>query len=300
MEEIAIELPRRLENNEKAFLFLANLWHSVKNRRNTKIYINLNNCRWIEANLCSPLGLILEKVKSKGNEIYFKDIPQRLRMVLSNNKFLSRLEVINSIKYESTFVAYETFKVKEKEKFETYLLKELSTFINNNNVICDSKAFIRVISEMFINVKMHTNSLEVMTCGYYLPEQKNLYFTISNHGITIAKNIEQKNGYVFHKEINAIFWAVKRSSSTRVSYESGGLGFFTTRNFVNQYNGSLWIISGRGFWKEENRIVSFSEMKSAFPGTSITLRIPLNNTVRKEQTAIKDIFTVDEIIRGEI
>lgn len=296
--EVIINFPRKLKNNEKAIIFLSNLWHSIKNRTNTKIALDLENTKWIDSNLCSPLGLVLEKIKLRKNYICFRNVPTRILRVLSNNKFLSKIQIENSCNYESTFISYETFKVKEKDKFEEYLLDELSAFISSNYLEYDAKELIRIVSEMFINVKMHTKSREVMTCGYYLPEKKELYFTIANHGITISKNIEKKNHYIFDKDINAIMWAVKRSSSTRTSEESGGLGFYTTRNFLRAFNGCLWVISGRGYWKEDNNEVYCSEMKSAFPGTIITIKMPLNKNIIKNDIIEKEIISIDEIIRG--
>lgn len=244
------------------------------------------------------MGLILEKIKLKGNSIYFIRVPDRLLKVLSNNGFLNVVSN-NSLYYESTYILYKSFEIKEKDRFEQYLIDELDRFLNNNEFKYYTKPLVRAISEMFVNVKMHTSSNKVMTCGYYLPEKKELYFTISNHGITIRKNIEIINNYIFDTDIDAINWAVKRSMSTRKYGESGGLGFYTSREFISKYNGVLYIISGRGYWTETNKVISASEMNSAFPGTVITFKIQLINESKCNDIK-KEIIGISEILGGEL
>ncbi len=244
------------------------------------------------------MGLIIEKIKLKGNEVYLNNTPSRLLRVLSNNNFLSRIHLNNSSNYESTYISYESFNVSEKDKFERYLIDELSGFLKDAGFEYDLKSLVRVISEMFINVKMHTKSREVMTCGYYLPEKKMLYFSISNHGITIRKNIELKNRYIFNTDIEAINWAVKKNSSTRIPDEVGGLGLYTSREFVNKYNGAFYIASGRGYWKEENGAINASEMHSAFPGTIITFKIQLMDKSQNSNIVSKQVISIDELLGG--
>lgn len=285
-------------NDENTIIFLSNLWHSMKNKRHATIMLNFESTKWIDANLCSPLGLIVDRLRLRRNKVYFKNVSRRILRVLENNKFLPVARTNNSDGYESTHIAFERFETKEKDKFERYLVDELACFFKNNKFDIDQKALLRVISEMFINVKMHTKAKEVITCGHYLPKKKELYFTISNHGITIKKNIEEKNGYIFNNDIEAINWAVKKSSSTRQRDESGGLGFYIARDFINKNKGSLYIISGRGFRKEENEAIEISNMKTAFPGTIVTFKVMLEDKKEEKAKVEKDVFTIDEILRG--
>ena len=159
--------------------------------------------------------MILEKIKIKNNKIYFRNIPNYLRQILINNEFLLSLESQKFQWSRYNFLAYKKFKVEEKETFEEYLIEKFDEFTKENLLNFNKKDTVRAISEMFANVKMHTNSEKVVTCGYYDKDKKEMYFTISNHGITISKTIERKNGYIFEEEIEAIEWAVKKSSSTR-------------------------------------------------------------------------------------
>ena len=119
--EIVVNFPRKLSNNKKDINFLPNLWHSLKNRKDTLIILDLKSTTYIASNLCSALGLILEKIKSRNNKIYFRNIPNYLRQILINNEFLSSLEFQKSQWNRYNFLAYKKFKVEQKEKFEEYL-----------------------------------------------------------------------------------------------------------------------------------------------------------------------------------
>lgn len=144
--------------------------------------------------------MILEKIKIKNNKIYFRNIPNYLRQILINNEFLLSLESQKFQWSRYNFLAYKKFKLEEKEMFEEYLIEKFDEFTKENLLNFNKKDTVRAISEMFANVKMHTNSEKVVTCGYYDKDKKEMYFTISNHGITISKTIERKNGYIFEEE----------------------------------------------------------------------------------------------------
>ena len=279
--------------------FLANLWHSLKNRKDTVIILDLKSTIYIASNLCSALGLILEKIKSRNNKIYFRNIPNYLRQILINNEFLSSLEFQKFQWNRYNFLAYKKFKVEEKEKFEEYLIEKFDEFTKENLLNFNKKDTVRAISEMFANVKMHTNSKEVVTCGYYDKDKKEMYFSISNHGITMSKTIERKNGYIFEEEIEAIEWAVKKSSSTRHHNETGGLGLYSTREFIRSIGGEMWIISGRGYWHDKYNNLEKYELKSSFPGTVITFLFPLDY-INKEEYINKEIISLEDIIGGKL
>lgn len=222
-----------------------------------------------------------------------------MKQILINNEFFYALEYKKNQWNRYNFLAYKKFKVGEKESFEEYLIEKFEEFTKDNLLSFNKKDTIRSISEMFINIKMHTNSNEVVTCGCYDKQKKEMYFTISNHGITMYKNIERKMGYIFEKEIEAIDWAVKRSSSTRHYDETGGLGLYSTREFINSINGEMWIISGRGYWHNKENSLEKYELKSSFPGTVITFLFPLDY-INEEKCIDKDIISLDDIIGGDL
>lgn len=300
IEEIIIDFPRNLENNSNDISFLSNLWHSLKNRKNTKIIFDLENTKHLSVNVCSSLGLILEKIKLRKNQIYFRKIRNEIKKVLFSNEFLKGIENENSNWNRGNFLAYKKFSVRDKSKFEEYLIENIRVFVEENTLSCDIKEVARAISEMFANIKMHTNSKDVVTCGYYEEVDKEMYFTISNHGITIAKNIEKINEYLFKEDIEAIEWSIKKSSSTRKDTETGGLGLYTTRKFIKEIRGSMWIVSGRGYWYENDNNIEKYEMKSYFPGTIITFRLPLNYIRDINEELSGDIISLNDIIGGEL
>ncbi|SHH24097.1 hypothetical protein [Clostridium grantii] len=296
--KIKYDFPKNFRNDKQAIIFLSNLWYSSKNRRNTTIILDFSSTRSFDTNLCSPLGMILEYLKEKQNLIYFSKLQESILKKLTNNNFLTKIQVDENRSCIQTHISYKSFKINEKEKFERYIWDELIIYLRNNGINNDCKDFVKAIMEMFVNIKMHTNSRNTKTCGYYLPENNEIYFTLCNLGVTIKKNIELANSYIFDQDHEAIDWAVKKNKSTRSADESGGLGFYTTRNFVKKYDGIINVISGRGYWEECNGQIISEEMKSAFPGTIITFRINLNNFVKEKTFINKDTIGLEELIGG--
>ena len=174
----------------------------------------------------------------------------------------------------------------------------IGAFVSKNFLLCNIKDIVRAMSEIFVNVKMHTESREVVTCGYYDEVKKQIYFTISNHGITISKNIEERNRYIFKRDIDSIEWAIKKSNSTRDNTEIGGLGLYNTIDFIKEIKGEIWICSGRGFWHQSNYNIEKYENKSSFPGTIITFNIPLDYLSSNMEEVCIDVISLEEIIGG--
>lgn len=300
-EEIIRDFPRKISNNIKTVEYISLLWHNLKNKKGKKIVIDISNTFWIDSNMCAALGVILEEIK-QNNKVVFRGASQKLVKVLTNNRFLSQIDVDNSNNYKSPYITYEKFWVKQKEEYEMYLLEQVPKFLNNRLSDRDIKAFIQILLEMLVNIKMHTNSCFATSSGVYFPESKQMYFTICNHGITISENIEKKNGYIFSSDKEAIAWAVKRNNSTRKEDEVGGLGFYITREFVQKYGGAMWVISGGGYWKEEGSRVEMCEMRNLFPGTIVTIKLDLNvikDVLNEEGIDEEEVISIDELV-GEV
>lgn len=250
--------------------------------------------------MCSPLGLILEKIKLKNNEIYFSNLSNELKMLLISNGFLNKIHMDKN-RHNNKYIPYKTFNSKNKDEFTRYLEKNVLAYLKNKNIEINAKEFIRIMVEIFVNVKMHTNSKEVTTCGYYDEDNREMYFTISNHGMTIKHNIEERNEYVFNSYIDAIQWAVKRSNSTRQKNTPGGLGFYISRNFIKDNGGSIKIVSGKGYWEESNGVINASkEMRTMFPGTIVNFKINLNQNKEVEFKNPKHELSIEDILGGHI
>lgn len=272
----------------------------MKHRHNTKIVFNAVNTKKIDINMCSPLGLILEKIKLRNNEIYFSKLSKELKILLMSNGFLNKIHMDKN-RHNNKYIPYKTFNSTDKDEFTRYLEKNVLNYLKSKEIEINTKEFIRIMVEIFVNVKMHTNSKEVTTCGYYDENNKEMYFTISNHGMTIRHNIEERNEYIFNTYIDAIQWAVKRSNSTRKKNTPGGLGLFISRNFIAENGGSIKIVSGKGYWEEsEGIIISSKEMRTIFPGTIVNFKINLNRNKMVEYKPQNYELSIEEILGGII
>ena len=83
----------------------------------------------------------------------------------------------------------------------------------------------------------------------------------------------------------------------------GGLGLYITREFVKKFSGTLWVISGKGYWKEENNSIETYDMNNVFPGTIITIKLDLDdidNKEKKNEASSLDMLTIEELLGGVI
>ncbi len=142
-DEVIRECPRKIANDIKTIEYISSLWYSLKKKQGKKIVLDVNKTIWIDSNMCAALGIILEKIKQK-NEVVIRGASPRLAKVLTNNRFLSKVEINNSINYKSPYIRYEKFWIKQKEKYEVYLLEQIPRFINGKLCEDDVKEFIQI------------------------------------------------------------------------------------------------------------------------------------------------------------
>lgn len=88
----------------------------------------------------------------------------------------------------------------------------------------------------------------------------------------IKKNVHNK--YLSGKE--CIGWAMKNGNTTRLG--SGGYGLPTLVDYVSKVYGELFIFSGDCMYALEGTIEKILEAKGIFPGTSVSMKLPLFDT----------------------
>lgn len=103
---------------------------------------------------------------------------------------------------------------------------------------------ISTISELFSNIPMHSNSFHCEFSGY-VKDNKMLILSILNNGATIKEHlVAQKKTY--QRSSEAIIWALKKSSTTRVD-GAGGLGLYFLRKNLANINGKFHILSDESY-----------------------------------------------------
>lgn len=122
--------------------------------------------------------------------IYFSSLKPKIKKMIQKNGFNTLLGYEKLPDTYNTVIPYSIFGIDQINIFEKYIV--LRIFGRNDIPKMTEKVRGNVIDnilEIFNNVKEHTHSDKVYTCGQYFPKSSLLYFTIVDSGETIPYNV---------------------------------------------------------------------------------------------------------------
>lgn len=251
---------------------------------------------WLDANLSSVLGGVLDKIKQDGlNEVEFKMLKPEIQTILQKNGFLSFYGYDKVYDTFHTTIEYKKLKPSDSRYFNQYLEDEL---LNRSEFPAMSDAVHEKINEsiheMFVNAQIHSETKFIYTCGQFHPSRDELTFTIVDTGIGFAKRIEKNLGELISSK-DAIRWAMIDGHTTKQDV-SGGLGLALLKEFIGQNNGKIQIVSGNAMYELCNGIELIHKLENYFDGSviSMTFKTDDASTYRFaseiEQIDLDDIF----------
>lgn len=301
-------MPKNITNTKGIYEFINLLWATCKTKSNSTIILDCSKTRSMNLNIMAPLGLVLTKIKSNKNKVYFRNLNKDIK-----NRLLKAGFIGENIKLEQDIsqncIKYKSFSGDENNLFRDYIMSQLSD-IKDSEVI---SVLISRIMEIFINVKMHARikdksrygNKEVFSGGEYYKDKNYIVFSVANNGLTLKDNIEGFLKIKLQRECDYIKWSLKESNSTRETRSEGpgGLGLFLLDELVRECRGTLIIASGKGFYKTDVNNPNENEeldLNCIFPGTVITVKIPIEY-VKIENKEINEgmIFDVEYLLKGE-
>lgn len=104
-----------------------------------------------------------------------------------------------------------------------------------------------IISELIANIKMHIINKNIPCKGFMsssvVGKNNSLYITIANNGRSI-QNVLLDNNMEFNSDLDAVYWTLKKTNSTRKDDETGGLGLYLVRKYISELGGDIIICSG--------------------------------------------------------
>ncbi|EHK2348594.1 hypothetical protein JJB67_14925 [Clostridium perfringens] len=298
MDEIYIEIPKKIENNIEGFQFFCSLFQKMKKTKNSIINLDFNKTRWLEANLSSILGAIIS-VGTVNNKIKIIRISNSVSRILSKNSFLKKVGIKDEIEDTyGTTIKYAEFKETDRVKFQGYLKSEFIPGIK----ISMSEKFKRKLrlnlEEVFQNARIHGRCDNIHVCGQYFFQHKKVMFTIVDLGRTIVQNYNE----YFCENISAekaIDWVTKDGNSTKDSDETGGIGLFQLREFLKENGGKIQIISSNGYWEECGDNIFMHIFNDIFDGTIVNIEVNVNDkfylTENEKNDSNELIFDIDNI-----
>lgn len=302
MNEYTYTIPNKIIPNKGVYEFVNILYSTFKDKSNSKISLLSENTKFIDPLLMAPLGLVLTKLKLRNNYIVFNKLNKLNYYNLNSCGFLKQSQLDPHLIY-TKLLLYKTFNLKDYLKFKQFLSDELLNISDKDLV----DTIISHLSELFENVRMHsgisinsTYSQDIFISGYYDEKTNYINFSICNIGDTFKDVILSKRKINYEFDYEYIKWSLIRSNTTRDLTTPGGLGLFMIYDFIKKSHGNLYISSGKGYCEIKNNSDDYyAEFSSPFPGTSISLSIPIEKIYKKENLNLNTIFSIYDMFKED-
>ena len=242
--------------------------------------IDVENLKFIDANLCAELCLYCHLLKKKNNLKFYIDyysLKGDLN-ILDRNGFAYYV-VNDKSKFHpyddrDTAIPLRAFKTENADGFADYVENKFLKQRGMANVSMLLKD--RIMSsycEIFDNVGIHANTESaVLCCGQFYPHLQELKFTLTDYGDGFLKKIKEftKGNENIIEASKAISWAVK-GGSTKENNIKGGNGLKKIFMYCFKYNGILTIVSDGCFWELQNKTITTKILNNFRKGTTIHL-----------------------------
>lgn len=302
------EMPRRIINSKGVYNFINLIWKTYKNKTNQTIYLDFKMTKVIEPNMMAALGMVLTKIKSNKNKIFFRNLSEAMRNLLIQNGFVSNNNYLNN-EIPQNYISYMNFSGDDNNNFREYILLQLKE-IKSSEII---GLLISRIMEIFVNVKMHARykisknrfgDKEIFSSGAYYKEENYLIFSIVNNGLTFAENIRSIIDLNYITESEYIKWAMQKSNTTRETAceGPGGLGLYLLLDLIKDCNGKIIIVSGKGFYRadgDKDIPYEVSDLDCEFPGTVVTVKVPINDIEVNNEFNYNNEFNIYDLLKEE-
>lgn len=278
---MTLHIDRSINTDFESHNYLSELFLKSKNSTATTIIIDMSKLTFIAANQFAILGCIIDSLISDNKNIKLgSGTSSELLTLMCRNDFGNFFSLKSLPDINKTVIPYKHFDVNEIMEYERYLTIELFNRSDMPNMSEAVTNHIRdYLLEIFKNVKDHTSSNNVYTCGQFFPKKLLLYFTIVDTGETIPYNVCEYHSK--HKLDNpdwALKWALIKGNTTLDTDGPRGIGLFLIREFVSLNKGYFCIVSDDEVYEiESNGNEYYKRMNYSFPGTIVTIAFNLDD-----------------------
>ncbi|HVA66114.1 MAG TPA: ATP-binding protein [Elusimicrobiota bacterium] len=271
--KIKLGLPDGIGSGIEGFQKLINFAENAKQHQFASLEIDLSGVRWLDANMCSPLGAILYKISRKPNAVSLAGLSQKLEKILSKNGFLAAYGREKIPDTYGTTIEYKRFEPADERYFASYV----ETHLKGKGIPPMSaalrKKFRESIFEIFSNAVIHSQTkFGIFSCGQFFPVKNRLDFSLTDLGVGIRENLKQMAGLDL-PAAEAIQWAMEGKNTTKKGAIPGGLGLKVLREFITMNKGRMQIVSDGGYWELNAGAVNTQSFSVPFPGTTVNIEI---------------------------
>ena len=273
-------ISRQIRSDFSGYSELIDLYNNIKQAKNQDIILDFRNTTWLEANLASIIGAIIELVKEDGKKVTLINLKNSIKNVLQRNGFLFEFGEPVIKDWGNTIISYKKYKPEEDNKFRDYIKNELLSkpdFPEHSEKL--GKKINESIFEIYENARTHGKCKRIHSCGQYYPNKtpKRLDMTIVDMGRTIKSNV---NEYLKDKKTGcqSIDWAIQYGHTTKTGNISGGLGLDIILQFIKLNKGKVQIVSSDGYWEYRRGKIITNLFNHYFPGTIVNIEFNLDDS----------------------
>ena len=307
MQSYVYIMPKKMVNSKGIYEFISVLYNTYKDKTHSIIILDFKSTIYIDKLVVTPLGLILTRMKSNDNNVYLRNLNDKIKSYLG--KFgLINMNInlkLNDVIYEKNYIKYMSFNDNDFKSFKKYLLLELNK-LRDNDLIDE---MITYLAELFENVKMHGKpnkrykNKKIFTNGYCDVKHNYITFCIANNGRTFKQNIEDTLFIKYDNEYKYILWGLKKSNSTREKCIPGVLGLSLLNDLIKNCAGSLIIISGKGYIEKSKEKNIEVDLSCPYPGSIVSFTIlidKMKENIKERQINLKDEVNILDLIGDDM
>lgn len=268
-----IEIPIRLNFDSDTMNFLTCLQNEIYSSEADEIILNFHNCSFCNASLISYIGSLKILGRASSKKVWFKNDPASKLFKYFQTSGLYSFFTGDTTDYTNK----NTIPFKEIHMEDDAIIKYIDSIIDLAPIHltpqCRDLLFTNIY-EIFNNSTEHAAAkLGVFACGHWMPNKKQLVFSVYDTGIGIPELVKQKICPDFTSQ-RALRWALTSGNSTSQLNDGvpRGIGLPNLKQFVSLNNGSLDILSNDVYYNYKGT-GTFHSLDTPTIGTLIGLTI---------------------------
>ena len=288
-------MPQTIKSERADILFLISLFDEIMIKKCNFVFLDFKHTRFFASELYSLYHYYIKELKKQGIYIHAKNVAEDVDYV---NHLSDKYKDEDEFPNHNTVILPHDFSEEllngNYDSFDEYVKRELLSKVKNDDNI--SNIVIPYLSELFVNSRTHGNTNNVLCAGQIYSYTNKMRFIIVDFGVGIPYNIENhpifgKKNYYKDNDAEAIKWSTQEGTSTKTTL--GGLGLSSIKEFIDETNGRLLIISRNGAYERQYSRDRINNSRIKFNGTLVVVELDLMEIEKiKKPNVKKEVFSI--------
>lgn len=275
MSEKTIYMPAKLPDKYYIYNYLASLQNDIIDCPETHIVLDFTKCSFSHAIFTAFIGSLSVWAKRFDKSMSFLFVADsRLPIYFKHSGLYSFFTGDTSKDFTNkNAIPFKKIKVDDTDIID---------YINNILSLApiklggNAKGYLfKNLYEILINSSEHSEANDgVYSCGHWMPQRKELVFSVYDTGIGIPALIKAKINKDFSSE-DALKWALTKGNSTKQLKDGTprGVGLSDFRHFIKLNKGIFKIISNNIYYSFDGEVETFKYLEKPIIGTMISFII---------------------------